>query len=110
MSQLHDFTSVACPYEDVPGRLHAYFGGEAATMALSVPLGDLRVERDVEIRLSPKPGYAGYRLLDISWAPKDGGPYPVFSGTLSVADEGLGWSRIELDGTYKPPLGCRRPL
>ena len=105
MSSLRDFTTVACPYEDVPDRLSAFFGGDVGTMPVLMMLGDLGVERDVEIQLSPKPGYPGYRLLDVSWKAKDGGPYPVFHGTLSVADEGAGWSRIDLDGTYKPPFG-----
>jgi hypothetical protein len=74
-------------------------------MPVLVMVGDLGVERNVEIRLSAKPGYPGYRFLDVEWKPKDGGPYPVFHGTLSVADEGAGWSRIDLDGTYQPPFG-----
>jgi hypothetical protein len=105
MSSLHDFTTVACPYDEVPGRLQAYLEQHGAAIALRLPLGDLRLERDVVVRLAPKPDYPGYKLIDVSWAPKDGGPYPVFTGTLTVADEGAGWSRIELDGTYKPPFG-----
>jgi hypothetical protein len=105
MSSLHDFTTVACPFEDVPGRLRAYFGGDAGTMPVLVMVGDLGVERNVEIRLSPRPSYPGYRLLDVEWKSKDGGPYPVFHGTLSVADEGAGRSRLDLDGTYEPPFG-----
>jgi hypothetical protein len=106
MSSLHDFTTVACPYDEVSGRLQTYLERNDATIALRLPFGDLRLERDVEVRLTPKPGYTGYKLLDISWAPKDGGPYPVFTGGLTVADEGAGWSRIELDGTYEPPFGA----
>jgi hypothetical protein len=105
MSSLRDFTTVTCPYDEVPGRLQTYLDRNDATIALCVPLGDLRVERDVEVRLAPKTGYTGYKLLDVSWAPKDGGPYPVFTGRLTVADDGVGWSRIDLDGTYKPPFG-----
>lgn len=105
MSSLHDFTTIACPFEDVPGRLHEYFGGDVGTMPILLMVGDVGIARDVEVHLSPKPGYPGYRLLDVSWKAKEGGPYPVFHGTLSVADEGAGWSRIDLDGTYKPPFG-----
>ena len=105
MASLHDFTTVACPYDEVPGRLQTYLAGNDAAIALRLPIGDLRLERDVDVRLTPKPGYPGYKLLDVSWAPRDGGPYPAFTGTLTVADEGAGWSRIELDGTYKPPFG-----
>jgi hypothetical protein len=105
MTSIHDFTTVACPYTEVSDRLQSYLENNDASIALRLPLGDLKVERDVDVRLSPKPGYPGYKLVDVTWTAKDGGPYPVFNGTLSVADEGAGWSRIELDGTYKPPFG-----
>ena len=105
MSSLHDFTTAACPYAEVPERLQTYLDRNDATIALRLPLGDLRLERDVHVRLTPKAGYTGYKLLDVSWSPKDGGAYPDFTGTLSIADEGVGWSRIDLDGTYTPPFG-----
>jgi hypothetical protein len=105
MSTLHDFTTVACPFDQVPDRLLAHFHGGDAVIPLRVSVGDLRVERDVEFHLKTKPAYPGYRLLDVSWAPKDGGPYPTFAGTISVAEDAVGWSRIEIDGTYRPPFG-----
>jgi len=105
MSTIHDFTTVACPFDDVPDRLEAYFAGGAAVLPLRVKLGDLKIERDVEFHLKSKPAYPGYKLLDVSWSPKDGGPYPAFTGTLSVAQEAVGWSRLEIDGTYHPPFG-----
>jgi hypothetical protein len=105
MSTLREFTTIQCGFEDVPDRLYAHFDGAEGTLPLRVRIGDLRIERDVEIHLTPKPSYPGYRLLNVSWQPKDGGPYPAFEGTLSVADEGAGWSRVELDGTYNPPFG-----
>ena len=105
MSTIRDFTTVACAFDEVPDRLHAHFEGGAAVLPLRVKFGDLRIERDVEFHLKSKPAYPGYKLLDVSWAPKDGGPYPTFAGTLSVAEDAPGWSRIEIDGTYSPPFG-----
>lgn len=105
MSTLHEYTTAKCYFEDVPDLLYAYFDGDSATMPLRVTLGDLRIERDVDIHLTSRAGYPGYRMLDVTWRPKDGGPYPTFSGTLSIADEGAGWSRIDLDGAYTPPFG-----
>ncbi len=104
MSTLIDFTTAACACDDVLARLLSHNGG-VATVPLCMKFADLRIERDVEIRLATKPAYPGYRLLDVSWRPKDGGPYPSFEGTLSVEDEGPGWSRIEINGQYKPPFG-----
>jgi hypothetical protein len=105
MSTIRDFTTVACAFDDVPDRLQAHFAGGAAVLPLRVKLGELKIERDVEFHLESKPAYPGYKLLDVSWAPKDGGPYPTFTGTLSVAQDAVGWSRIEIDGTYHPPFG-----
>ncbi len=105
MSTIHDFTTVACPFDQVPERLTAHFDGGTAVLPLRVKLGELKIERDVEFHLASKPAYPGYKLLDVSWAPKDGGPYPTFRGTISVAEDAASWSRIEIDRTYSPPFG-----
>ena len=105
MSTIQDFTTVACPFDEVPDRLYAYFDGGDATLPLRVRIGDLKIERDVDFHLTTKPAYPGYKLLDVSWSPKDGGPYPTFTGTMSVAEDAVGWSRIDIDGTYSPPFG-----
>ena len=100
MTTLREFTTVQCPFDQVPERLYAHFDGGDAVLPLHVRIGDLKLERDVEFHLETKPGYPGYKLLDVSWSPKDGGPYPTFAGTLSVAEDAIGWSRIEIDGRY----------
>lgn len=42
----------------------------------------------------------------VTWAPSHGGPFPTFSGTLTVrADEDWNVAALELAGTYEPPLG-----
>ncbi len=105
MGNIREFTTVACPFDQVPERLCAHFEGGDAVIPLRVRFGDLRVERDVDFHLKTKPAYPGYKLLDVSWSPKDGGPYPTFAGTLSVAEDAVGWSRIEIDGEYKAPFG-----
>jgi hypothetical protein len=105
MSTLREFTTVQCPFDQVPERLYAHFDGGDAVLPLRVRIGDLKLERDVDFHLKAKPGYPGYKLLDVSWSPKEGGPYPSFAGTLSIAEDAIGWSRIEIDGTYKPPFG-----
>jgi len=105
MSTIREFMTVACPFDEVPDRLYDHFDGGDAIFPLRVNIGDLRIERDVEFHLKTKPAYPGYKLLDVSWAPKDGGPYPTFTGTLSVAQDAVGWSRVEIDGTYRPPFG-----
>ncbi len=105
MSTLREFTTVQCPFEDTATYLSSRFGDGSTTLPLRVRIADLRVERDVDIRLAPKPGYPGYHLFDLGWVPKDGGPYPSFEGTLSIAQDAINWSRIEIDGAYRPPFG-----
>ena len=105
MGTIREFTSVACEFDQVPDRLFATFAGGDAVLPLRVRIGDLTIERDVDFHLRTKPAYPGYKLLDVSWAPRDGGPYPTFHGTLSVAQDATGWSRVEIDGTYQPPFG-----
>ena len=105
MSHIFEYTTVECPFDQVPERLQAHVQRSEGRIPLRVKLGELRLERDVDFRIATKPGYPGYRLLDVSWEPKDGGPYPRFAGTLSVAEDAYGWSRIEIDGQYRPPFG-----
>jgi hypothetical protein len=104
MATLSERTTVHCPYDQVRGRLRKALGGDTATIALRVPVGDLHIEKDVQLNLRPKKGYPGYEVLDVTWTPK-AGPYPSFRGTITVEDEGGGgWSRIDLEGEYKPPF------
>ena len=40
-----------------------------------------------------------------AWEAEGGGAFPAFTGSLSAADEGAGFCRLDLDGAYSPPLG-----
>lgn len=43
----------------------------------------------------------------VEWKPSGGGPYPSFSGRLTVrADYDYKSSLLELEGSYQPPLGA----
>lgn len=43
----------------------------------------------------------------VSWTPENGGPYPDFSGELTVrADDTYQGAVLELSGDYAPPLGA----
>jgi hypothetical protein len=111
MAQLHEYISVNCPFERVPAFLADYFakqgelGDRPAVIELRTPVGEARLEREVVAHLSPKPGYPGYTRIGITWAPKDGGPYPTFEGVLSASQETEDGCRLDLDGEYTPPLG-----
>ncbi|MGP6191026.1 MAG: hypothetical protein ACLPSH_13335 [Vulcanimicrobiaceae bacterium] len=115
MSQIHEFESVRCPFDDVPKFLDTFFAKQtdedgAAVVELRAPLGDLKLEHDVLVTLSPLPPYTGYERLAIRWVPTGHGPYPTFEGVLSVGDEGSGFSRLDIDGSYQPPFGAAGAL
>jgi hypothetical protein len=110
MSQIHEYESVRCPFEDVPKLLDAFFSKHAdedgaAVVELRAPLGDLKLEHDVLVSLAPLPAYTGYERIAIRWVPTGHGPYPTFEGVLCVSDEGSGFSRLDIDGSYHPPFG-----
>jgi len=66
--------------------------------------GDVRVGTDGDIVCRDKTEYGGYRILDVGWKPKHG-PYPEFHGALSISQDAIEWSRLDLDGEYRPPFG-----
>ncbi len=48
-----------------------------------------------------------YPAWDVRWTPAEGGPYPDFSGTLTLrAGSAPDTSALELSGDYVPPLGA----
>jgi hypothetical protein len=107
---IHVFASVRCPYKKAAALIQAYLreqspsGASTATVELSLHVGDLKLEHDVLVTIKPRPGYPGYEILDIHWEARGGGPFPTFTGKLSLEDEGP-FCRLNLDGEYKPPLG-----
>jgi hypothetical protein len=111
MAEVYDSVSVHCPYERIPDYLIAYFrrlgavNGAHATLALKVPVADLAVEREVIATVSPRPGHRRYEALNLTWTPKDGGPYPSFTGGVSIRRQDRTSATLELAGTYEPPYG-----
>jgi hypothetical protein len=115
MSQIHEYESVRCPFEDVPKFLDGFFSKHtdeagAAVIELRAPLADIKLEHDVLVSLSPLPAYKGYERIAIRWVPTGHGPYPTFEGILCASDEGSGFSRLDIDGTYQPPFGAAGAL
>ncbi len=42
--------------------------------------------------------------MNVTWAPKGGGPYPSFAGTLTF-EPAAAQTNLALDGNYEPPGG-----
>ncbi len=111
MSSIHESVSVRCPFDRVPAYVATYLarsGGtvEEAALPMRLRVGDVVVAHPVTVRLQRREGYPGYAFADLRWEAEGGGPFPRFEGTLSAADEGAGFCRLDLDGSYAPPLGA----
>ena len=105
MSQIHTYATVQCRFEDAPERLYAHLKDGVGTLSLGIALGDLHIETNVEVRVREKSTFTGYHMMDIGWKPSTSGPYPEFNGTLTISQDTIEWSRLELDGDYRPPFG-----
>jgi hypothetical protein len=44
-------------------------------------------------------------VWNVRWTPEGGGPYPDFTGELTVRQDGAKGPFLELEGSYEPPLG-----
>ncbi|HEY8320631.1 MAG TPA: hypothetical protein VIG46_02400 [Candidatus Baltobacteraceae bacterium] len=113
MTSISERHFVPCPYglakQFLTDELFPSDGGQLEWIlhvAPPVPKG-IDVSKDVDVSVS--------RAIDpmhfdepwnVCWQPHGGGPFPTFSGTLTVrADEDWNVSALELAGTYEPPLG-----
>jgi hypothetical protein len=110
VSPIHEYVSARCPFDRVPAYLATHLarsGGsvESAVLPMRLQLGDIVIEHAISISLRRREGYPGYSFASIAWEAEGGGPFPSFSGSLSAADEGAGFCRLDIDGTYAPPLG-----
>jgi hypothetical protein len=116
ISQLHVNRAVDCPVAQASRFLEQFFAehaaDDAAVLALRVPivlpgLPTLMLARDCVVHLTPIRRDAMIALYTVTWAPVAGGPFPRFSGTISLPTaDGYESCRIALDGTYEPPLGA----
>ena len=110
MTEIYEYETVRCSFEDLPERLGAYFAAHAdeggkVVLHLRAPLGDLTLEHAVIVTLFPLPSYVGYHRMHIHWTPTGQALYPAFDGILRSSGEGSGFSRLDLEGSYDPPFG-----
>ncbi|MGP6158948.1 MAG: SRPBCC family protein [Vulcanimicrobiaceae bacterium] len=75
-----------------------------AVVTLQVPLADVAVAREIVVTFSPHPERSRYQVMNVTWAPKGGGPYPSFAGTLTF-EPAAAQTNLALDGNYEPPGG-----
>jgi len=119
MAHVKESVVVQWPNGRVPSYLEWYLDqlsgadGNKATLELRIP-GDLvgvpggvTIGRDVTATFAP----VGDELnreeqrLSVRWAPKHGGPFPVFAGALKLSAQPGSHCMLTLEGDYEPPLG-----
>ena len=121
MTSIQERVYVSCPFGKAPSYLNYYLdelakssGAAGAVLRLSVPLAEfgipsnLSVSRDVVAQFEP-PDEKVYGLArtPVRWKPEGGGPFPDFSGVITVEqDERYGSCALVLEGSYEPPLGA----
>lgn len=80
-----------------------------ATLRLSAPGAGLGIDsfavgHDVIASFRRRKGPNQTIVFDLHWESASGGPYPIFNGTLTVAeDESYENCRLILEGSYTPP-------
>lgn len=110
MNEIHESLTILRSIEQIPDAATAYVAqlplrDGKAIVPIRVSIGDLVVERTADLTLTHVRAFPGYEIMDIHWGPHDGGPYPIFHGTLSAEATGSTFSRLDLDGKYETPLG-----
>jgi len=117
MTTLHISRPVACVVGQAPQHLERFFAehaqDEVAVLALRAPflipgLPEMTLTRDSVVRIA-RTINRGEMIAryDVSWQPSGGGPFPCFTGSLSIPNaEDYTSCFLQLDGTYEPPLGA----
>jgi hypothetical protein len=113
MSQLYQRRYLAAPYNRARELLQEFVEGSESTglLRLTLPLENIEgggLSKNVDITFQPGADPMHFdKPWSVQWHPDGGGPYPTFAGTLTIrADESYETSVLELQGSYKPPLGA----
>lgn len=111
MTQIHESTTVNVPFTQILTLADHYAKGlprnkdGAGTIVLHAHIANLEFERDALLAIAPTRAYPGVQVFSITWRDREGGPFPVFRGTLCAEDEDRYLCRLDLDGGYDPPGG-----
>jgi len=113
MTSIAERHFVPCPYglakQFLASELFPADGGQLEWFLHVAPpaIKGIDLSKDVDVTVSRAMDPMHFdEPWNVTWAPHGGGPYPTFSGTLTVrADEDWNVSALELRGSYEPPLG-----
>ncbi len=119
MTKLFERILVDVPLSQAGHRILAYLRQQGSPegdaiqlpLRLSVPIAGLSkpltIQKDVIVTFEPEPESSDMQpRYRVAWAPLEGGPFPIFSGTFTIEgaeDYDRFW--LDLDGSYEPPVG-----
>lgn len=113
MTEIEIRRQVACPYtrakELLRDRLQPLAeAGTSIAQRLSIAVHDRDLGKEVAMQCAVAHDPMHFdEPWDISWEPEVGGIYPRFHGSLSIrASDTYESARLELRGSYEPPLGA----
>ena len=113
MTEIEVRRQVDCPYtrakELLRDRLQPVVdAGNRIAARLSLSFHDRELGKEVSMQFAVAHDPMHFdEPWDISWEPEAGGIYPSFHGSLSIrASDTYESSRLELHGSYEPPLGA----
>ena len=119
MTAIRERQYLKCPFNKAPSFLNDYIERlsraidpdgsivhlEVPLAALGIPSG-LNIGHDVVAHFGPPDDAFGVQRIAVTWEPEGGGPFPTFTGFISVEqDERYNSSSLLLEGTYEPPFG-----
>jgi hypothetical protein len=114
MSTLKASLVIETPFAQAADLVERFFVSQTAddgviTLRLSAPgagigIDSFAVGHEVVATFRRRKGPYETIVFDLHWESADGGPFPVFDGTLTVAeDETYQTCRLILEGSYLPP-------
>ena len=110
MTEIREHVVAYCPqndlHESLDGAIRAFRrdNGELR-WTMRVPVAGAVASREVVSEVRPLAHKAGEATVELRFGPETSSMYPVFEGrlTASVLDP---WNvKVEIEGTYEPPLG-----
>jgi hypothetical protein len=115
MTLVQESILIASPPSTALSALERYIASKQNVLTLTVPLKSLGLPSELGISQSVRVSFSSKRQdplstgrgnegMSIEWAPDGGGPFPTFSGMLTLQPQS-GQTRIEMNGEYSPPLG-----
>lgn len=117
MSKLVEKMYVGCALNQAPAYLERFFNTKADAegkirLPLHAVLGPRAFRTDLEkrvvvVRDEIRTGSDMIPTIQLHWEPEDGGPFPTFSGTITVeSGEDYSTCAVALRGEYEPPFGA----